>query len=65
VTLATGRIESGALLKLTVGKPCGLSSDLHNLLSNIYHLPEFVDSVIDSMYLNFDLRLELVDGDFS
>ena len=31
---------------------------------DINHLPEFVDSVVDAMHLNFNLRPQLVDSHF-
>ena len=64
MTLTADGIERRSLLKLSIGKPGRFCSDLHNLSGNINHLPEFFDSVINAMNLNFNLRLQLVNSYF-
>ena len=64
MTLTASGTERRSLLKLSIGKPGRFCSDLHNLSGNINHLPEFVDSVVNAMHLNFNLRLQLVNSHF-
>ena len=64
MTLTAGGTERCSLLELSIGKPGRFCSDLHNLSGNINHLPEFVDSVVNALHLNFNLRLQLVYGNF-
>jgi hypothetical protein len=64
MTLTPGRIESRILLKLAIGEPGRFSSNLYDLVRNANHLPEFVNPIVNSLYLNFDLRLQLVHDDF-
>ncbi len=64
MTLTASGTERRSLLKLSIGKPGRFRSDLHNLSGNINHLPEFVDSVVNALHLNFNLRLQLVHSNF-
>ena len=64
VTLTASGTERRSLLKLSIGKPGRFGSDIHNLSGNINHLPEFVNSVVSALHLNFNLRLQLVNSNF-
>ena len=64
MTLTAGGTEGRSLFKLSIGKPSRLCSDLQNLPGDIKHLPEFVDSVVNALHLNFNLRLQLVHSNF-
>ena len=64
MTLTSGRIESRILLKLAIGEPRRFSSNLYDLVRNVNHLPELVNPVVNLLYLNFDLLLQLVYSNF-
>src|ERR1700739_5144129 len=64
VTLTSGGAERRILLKLAISEPGCLFSDIYSLSCNVNHLLEFVDSVVNALYLHLDLRLQLVHGHF-
>src|SRR5258708_22057654 len=64
VTLTASGTERRSLLKLSIGKPGRFCSNIYDLSRNVNHLPEFVDSVVNALHLNFNLRLQLVHSHF-
>ena len=64
VSLTAGGAERLVLFKLAIRQPGRLRSDLYHLSRNINHLPEFIDSVVNALYLHLDLGLQLVHGHF-
>ena len=62
--LSSGRAERCVLFKLPLSQAGRLRSDLYNLSRNSNHLPEFINSVPNALYLHLDLRLQLVNSHF-
>ena len=64
MTLTASGIKRRSLFKLSIGKPGRFCSDLYYLPGNINHLSEFVDFVVNALYLDFNLRLQFVNSHF-
>jgi hypothetical protein len=62
--LASSRVEDCVLFELTISKPSCLSTNFDDLSRNIDHLPEFIDSVVDGLYLHLGVGLEFFHCDF-